>query len=191
MLIVFYRTLDSSKKTCRIKRGIKNAWKDDNVKIKFVYDDDEYEGVKKVAGYVCKGIGMGSEIEDSLRRANKGEATEEDIKKLWAHYFIMKLNYRRWSASQDLSSSNDSLDNIYNKSGKSATNDEKGRKIAHIPIPYSMIKSGKIKLEGGIVKSGSPEYKYANDLLKERQKNNEASSLAMEALKDIDESYFF
>jgi hypothetical protein len=95
--------IDNEKLVRHIKRRIKKSWKIGRVKIKFADD----ENVENAVRYACKGIGWGSQIEDSLRNAKKGEATADDTKQLWAHYISMKLNIRRWSISRNLKPSLD------------------------------------------------------------------------------------
>jgi len=94
--------IDDEKPIRRIKRRIEKSWKIGKVKIKFADDENAVR-------YACKGIGWGSQIEDALRNAKKGEATADDTKKLWAHYVCMKLNYRRWSTSRNLKPALDSI----------------------------------------------------------------------------------
>ena len=170
--------IDSEKLIRHIKRRIKKSWKIGAVKIKFANGED----VENAVRYACKGIGWGSQIEDALRNAKKGKATADDTKQLWAHYISMKLNCRRWSRSRNLKPS---LDYIMSNSinNNKLTSTEEDDIIDYVIIPSSEIKSGKIKLERGMVDSNSDENKLVSDLFeKKHQKNTDIKLLAMEAL---------
>jgi hypothetical protein len=163
--------MDNEKTIQNIKRRIKKSWKIGTVKIKIIDD----ENAEKTVRYVSKEIGWGSQIEDALRNVKKGEATADDIQKLWAHYISMRLNYHRWSTSRNLKPPLDS------KMSNSIKN--KDHIIDYVIIPSSAVKSGKIKLEWGMVKFGSDEDKLATDLFeKKSQKNTDTNSMVMEAL---------
>jgi hypothetical protein len=171
--------IDNEKLIQHINRRIKKSWKIGTVKIKLTDD----ENVENAVRYACKGIGWGSQIEDALRNAQKGKATVDGEKKLWAHYISMKLNYRRWSTSRNLKPPLDSIMSNSIKNNNKLTSTEKDDIIDYVIIPSSAIKSGKIKLEWGIVESGSDENKLANDLFeKKNQKNTDIDLMAMEAL---------
>ena len=170
--------IDNEKSIRHIKRCIKKVWKIGKVKIKFADDED----IERIVKYACKGIGWGSQIEDALKNAKKGEATEDDIKQLWAHYVSIKLNYRRWSTSRNLKHPLDYIMSNSIKNTNKLTSTEENI-IDYVIIPSSVIKSSKIKLEWGIVELGSDENKLANDLFKKKdQKNTNISLMAMEAL---------
>jgi hypothetical protein len=171
--------LDNEKLIRNIKRRIKKSWKIGIVKIKFA---DE-ENVENAVRYACKGIGWGSQIENALRNVKKGELTADDKKQLWAHYISMKLNYRRWSTSRNLKPPLDSIMSNSIKNNNKLTSTDKDKILYWVIIPFSEIKSGKIKPEWGVVESDSDEIKFANDLFeKKRQGNMDTDSMeAMEA----------
>lgn len=167
--------IDNEKLMQHIKRRIKKAWKIGLVKI--IFDD-----VENTIRYVCKEIGKGSQIEDALRNAKKGEATADDKKLLWAHYISLKLNYRRWATSRNLKPP---LDYIMSNSIKNnkITETKKDEIIDFVIIPSSTIKSGEIKLEWGMVESGSDESRLVNELFeKKNQINTDTNTMVMEVL---------
>jgi hypothetical protein len=74
----------------------------------------------------------------------------------------------------------DMLDYIMNNKKK---NTDKDPMIDYVIIPSSAIKSGKVKLQWGIIESGSDENKLANDLFeKKSQRNTDINLMALEAL---------
>ena len=171
--------VDNEKTIRHIKRRIKKSWKIGSVKIKIIDD----ENVENAVSYVRKEIGWGSQIEDALRNAKKGEATEGDIKKLWGHYISMKLNYRRWSISHNLKPSLDYLMNNSIKNNKKLMSTDKEDIIEYVIIPSSAIKSGKIELKCGTVEVGSDEINLVNDLFdKKSQNNTDINQTIMETL---------
>ena len=179
--------VDNEKIIQCIKRRIEKSWKIGTVKIKLVDDDN----VENAVRYACKGIGWGSQIEDALRNAKKGKATADDIKQLWAYYICKKLNFRRWSTSRNLKCTLDSKMSNSIKNNDKVTSTDKDHIIDYVIIPSSAIKSGEIKLEWGMVVSGSDENKLANDLFeKKSQQNTNINSMVMEAL-NVDGAFIF
>jgi hypothetical protein len=176
--------IDNEKHIQRIKCGIKRSWKIGMVKTKLVDD----ENVESVVRYACKEIGWGSQIEDALKNAKEGKATADDEKRLWAHYISMKLNFHRWSTSRNLKPTLDYIMSNSIKKNDILTNTDKDHIIDYVIIPSSVIKSGEIKLEWGMVESGSDENKFANDLFEKRGHGNmDINSMVMESL-NVDET---
>jgi hypothetical protein len=85
-----YRLADES-----LKAAIEDVWEIGFLDIQVIRDEG--------AGlYLAKELGKAGHIEDAIARAKKGAAAANDVKKLWAQYWLAKKKIRQVSCSRDL-----------------------------------------------------------------------------------------
>ena len=110
---------------------IKKLW-DGHIKIKKIKNE-------KIGCYLSKEIGKAGHVESALKHADEGKLSDNDIKKIWRFYYLLKLKMRGWGTSRNLkikeSENNQSSDLI------SIMNNSTDEKSIVISLPKKIIKN--------------------------------------------------
>jgi hypothetical protein len=96
---------------------IKKYW-DGHIKIKKIKSD-------KIGSYLTKEIGKAGHVETALKNWDSGKFSNNDFKKIWRFYYLLKLKMRGWNCSRNLKieSKTKESETIHSENCESATRD--------------------------------------------------------------------
>ena len=114
---------------------IKQLW-NGHIKIKKIISS-------KIGAYLTKEIGKAGHVESALRNwDDKKQLRDNDIKKIWRFYYLLKLKMRGWNCSRNLRTS-DSSDLITNMNN--STGDKLREKEIVLSLPRKIVKDRRFR----------------------------------------------
>ena len=111
---------------------IKKLW-DGHIKIKKIKS-------AKIGAYLTKEIGKAGHVETALRNWDDNKLRDNDVKKIWRFYYLLKLKMRGWGCSRNLKTSEPKNGDLISDMNNS-TSENTNEKTIVIALPKKIIRN--------------------------------------------------
>jgi len=111
---------------------IKQLW-NGHIKIKKIKSE-------KIGSYLTKEVGKAGHVETALKNWDAGKLGNNDVKKIWRFYYLLKLQMRGWGCSRNLKTSEPKNRDLISDMNNSTSENPREKEIV-LSLPRKIVKN--------------------------------------------------